>query len=462
MAKNKVVNKTKRTNGEGSIFQRKSDGKWVGSITIGYDEKGRQKKKIIYGKNQTEVAKKLSDISGRLKSNSYEVIEKKTFEELMSEWLLVFKKGAVSPRTFEGIIRNFRLHIEPIIGKMKIYEIDTFVAQQFLNKMTDADYSLNVVKKNKHLISQFFEYAIDNKWVQDNSTRKTLVKVKDRRVYSGKERYKALTPESRRVFLKALNEDESNFLKPLCYVLLFAGLRIGEALALQWKNVNFEEKTLKIERGVTQIPKFDSNGKILSRVTVIGDTKTICSVREVPITDIVVNTLKEWKEKQTIREGTNRNVTVELTAPTTFIFANDDGSVRSYSGCRMIFVRFIRRHNLNKYNFHGLRHTFSNMLFEMNENPKVIQQLLGHRDVKTTITVYNSVDNEYIRNTTEKLNEKIKQEKLYEDEKRRQEELENKKHDLLSSMTDEEYDDLLEQLLEERKRRKNKEKDFEM
>ena len=245
-------------------------------------------------------------------------------------------------------------------------------------------------------------------------------------------------------------------------MLLFAGLRIGEALALQWKNVNFEEKTLKIERGVTQIPKFDSNGKILSRVTVIGDTKTICSVREVPITDIVVNTLKEWKEKQTIREGTNRNVTVELTAPTTFIFANDDGSVRSYSGCRMIFVRFIRRHNLNKYNFHGLRHTFSNMLFEMNENPKVIQQLLGHRDVKTTITVYNSVDNEYIRNTTEKLNEKIKQEKLYEDERRRQEKINTKKNSLFSSMTDEEYDDLLEQLLEERKRRKNKEKDFEM
>ena len=136
---------------------------------------------------------------------------------------------------------------------------------------------------------------------------------------------------------------------------------------------------MKIERSVTQIPKFDSNGKILSRVTVIGDTKTTCSVREVPITDIVVNTLKEWKEKQTIRERTDQNVTAELTAPTSFIFANDDGSVRSYSGCRMIFDRFIRRHNLNKYNihFHGLRHTFSNMLFEMNENPKVIQQLLG-------------------------------------------------------------------------------------
>ena len=109
-----------------------------------------------------------------------------------------------------------------------------------------------------------------------------------------------------------------------------------------------------------------------------------------------------------------------------FVFANDDGSVRSYSGTRKIFDRFKRRNNLHKSNvhFHGLRHTFSNMLFEMNENPKVIQQLLGHRDVKTTITVYNSVDNEYIRQTTEKFNEKVKEDQLILELKKREEVLE--------------------------------------
>ena len=131
----------------------------------------------------------------------------------------------------------------------------------------------------------------------------------------------------------------------------------------------------------------------------------------------------------------------------------------------MIFDRFIKRHKLGKYNihFHGLRHTFSNMLFEMNENPKAIQQLLGHRDVKTTITVYNSVDNEYIRNTTDKLNEKIKEVEMYLDDQKRHEDLEHRKNDLISRMTDEEYDDLLMQLLEERKERKRKkEEDMEM
>ena len=236
-------------------------------------------------------------------------------------------------------------------------------------------------------------------------------------------------------------------------------------MCMQWKNVKFKNKTLKIERGIKQIPKFDSENNVLSRVTVVGDTKTTCSVREIPITDIVVDTLQTWKEKQTNREKTNKNVTAELTAPTSYVFANDDGSVRTYSGCRMVFDRFKRRHDLDKYNihFHGLRHTFSNMLFEMNENPKVIQQQLGHRDVKTTITVYNSVDSEYIRNTTEKLNEKIKEVQMYLDDQKRKEDIESRKEDLISRMTDEEYDDLLMQLFEERKERKRKkEEDMEM
>ena len=130
-----------------------------------------------------------------------------------------------------------------------------------------------------------------------------------------------------------------------------------------------------------------------------------------------------------------------------------------------IFDRFKRRNNLQKSNihFHGLRHTFYNMLFEMNENPKVIQQLLGHRDVKTTITVYNSVDNEYIRQTTEKFNEKVKEDQLILEQKKREEVLEDRKDKFIKDMSDDEFDDMLQQLMEEHKERKRKrEKDFEM
>ena len=89
------------------------------------------------------------------------------------------------------------------------------------------------------------------------------------------------------------------------------------------------------------------------------------------------------------------------------------------------------------------------MLFEMNENPKVIQQLLGHRDVKTTITVYNSVNSDYVREATDRLNTKIQ-------EQQKEKKIEKPKED---ELTDEEIDRMIKEL--ERKKKK-KEKDFEM
>lgn len=454
MARKKTVSKTRRANNEGSVCQRK-DGRWVGVLTLGYDENGKIIRKSIYGKSQAEVVKKLSEISGRIKSNSYELVENNDLEHLMFEYLMTFKKSAVSPRTFEGVIRNFKLHIAPQIGKMKVYEIDNYAIQKLVNNMIEQGYSTDTIKKCKHLLNQFFEYSIDNKWVFVNPTSRVKVKGK-RNVYEedNDEKYKALPPEIRDKFLEALNKDEANFIKPLCITLMFAGLRIGEALALKWKNIDFENKTIKVERAITQVPKFDEQGNIKDRVTVVGDTKTACSVREIPTLDIVIETLKQWKNKQNERQQTNPNVTAILTSPTSFVFANDDGSYRTYSGTRVIFNRFIRRNHLNKFNihFHGLRHTFSNMLFEMNENPKVIQQLLGHRDVKTTITVYNSVNNEYIREATDRLNSKVQ-------ENEKVKELENVTEE--NEMTDEEIEERIREL-ERLQARKKKQRDFEM
>ena len=220
-----------------------------------------------------------------------------------------------------------------------------------------------------------------------------------------------------------------------------------------WENVNFKNKTLKVEQAITQESKLDSDGKVAKRVTIIGDTKTTCSIREIPIADIVVETLKEWQDKQILRQNSSKEITSNLISKTSFIFANDNGSVRSYYGTKSIFDRFKKRNDLNKYHigFHGLRHTFSNMLFEMNENPKAIQQLLSHRDVKTTITVYNSVDNEYIKHTTDKFNEKVKEEQMVLDKQTRGGVIEERKDKLVKDMTDEEFDAMLQQLMKERK-----------
>ena len=94
---------------------------------------------------------------------------------------------------------------------------------------------------------------------------------------------------------------------------------------------------------------------------------------------------------------------------------------------------------------------------------KVIQQLLGHRDVKTTITVYNSVDSEYIRQTTDKFNERVKEDQMLLNDKKREEILEQRKDEFVADMDDDEFDEILTKLLEERKERKRRrESDMEM
>ena len=135
--------------------------------------------------------------------------------------------------------------------------------------------------------------------------------------------------------------------------------------------VNDKGQILVQKRAATIVPKFDSNGKVISRKTVIGDTKTICSKRVVPMPDILVNALKEYYKLQ---QEKSSQYNFDFVDKESFVFCNNDGEIRSYGGTKKIFYTFLKSHNLNKYHihFHTLRHTFSNTLFEADQNPKVI------------------------------------------------------------------------------------------
>lgn len=442
MAKKKVQNHTRRANGEGSIFQRK-DGQWTGSISLGYDENGKIKRKVVYGKSKLEVVNKINELTNRISSDNYDLVNNSTLGVLMKEWLLVFKKSQVTPRTFENNLRQFNLYIIPKIGGMKLDEITSLTIQKLLNDMLDQKLSLDYVKKTKFLLRQFFEYAVDNKLLVVNPVDRTKVRSNERKIYDGQKEYKAIPLEAREEFIKCL--ENNDFLKPLCLTMMFAGLRTGEVLALQWQDIDFENKTISIERGLTLEPKFDSNGKVVKRITIISDTKTACSKRTVPMPDILINALSDYAERQSeisLKRGVN------LLAKNCFVFANDDETFRTYSGTHKIFNRFLKKYDLEKYNihFHGLRHTYSNMLFEADQNPKVIQALLGHKDVKTTISTYNSVDKSYFDKATNVLNEQFK---------------ENKNEKIVNEIEEDDLDELIQMLEERRKKRKQKD-DFEM
>jgi integrase len=314
-----------------------------------------------------------------------------TLETLMRHWLMIYKKPEVASRTFESIMRRAKLHIFSEIGDMQLKDISTDTVQTLLNSLHDRKgLCLDTVKKIRQQLNQYFTYAEEKNFTDYNPVAKTKLKARDRDKYrkENKETYKAVRKEDRAAFLGAISKHY--FWKPLCLTGMFCGLRIGEILALKWRDIDLENGIISIENSVTQVCTFDAEGNVTDRKTVIGDTKTAASERENPMADVAVNALKEYKNRRKLEEALLGKT---LTAPSDIVFSTNDGGLRTYWGTHTLFSRFLEKHKLQGkgIHFHTLRHTFSNMLFEAGENPKVIQALMGHKDVRTTM-IYNSVD----------------------------------------------------------------------
>jgi len=134
--------------------------------------------------------------------------------------------------------------------------------------------------------------AVKNGFVSENPVNKIKLQKRERKTTTAtNEEYKAIPPEARQKFLDAL--EKNKFLKALCTTLMFGGLRIGEVLALRWRDINLDKKTIYIDNAITQDVQFDRDGKVLSRNTVISDTKTAASVRGIPIPNILVEALRQ-------------------------------------------------------------------------------------------------------------------------------------------------------------------------
>ena len=401
MANNKKKNNIRRGNNEGCIYFRDNENRWAASVTLGYDDNGKRIRKMIYGKTRAEVAVKMTTLLSTKIKGKHSLAAKDTLQMLMHQWMITFKRADVSSRTFERDLGNARLHIYPYIGDLSLSDIDSDVIQVLLNNMIlNKGYSLATVRKIKFLLYQFFTYAKKKSLIENNPVEDCRVKSTKEHKEHKEDDYKAIPLDVRQKFFDVISSH--SFFEPLCMVQLFGSMRIGEVLAIKWKDLDFINNIIYIDNAITQVIEFDTDFNVKNRKTVISDTKTAASVRQVPMPDILKKSLLRWhRERKQLEEKKG----ISFTSPEDLVFANDEGKLRTYSGTRSMFMRLMSSSGLDKYNihFHSIRHTYSSMLFEAHENPKIIQQLLGHKDVTTTIKTYNSVDRSYFKQATDKL-----------------------------------------------------------
>jgi len=254
---------------------------------------------------------------------------------------------------------------------------------KFKNSETDKNnFSFSTIKVIKSLVARGMVFAKKRGWVKESASFEVVIK-----------------PNSpRRV--ESLSKDEQakieNYIlgnkKVYSYgvlISLYTGLRIGELLSLKWESVDLKAKTLIVK---TTTCKIADSGKI---VLIEDLPKTQSSVRELPITKVVVKLLKDIKACQ---KGASE-----------YVMARANGKridMRTYQDS---FSRLLRRLEIRHYGFHALRHTFATRCLELGIDIKTISELMGHANPTITLNRYVHTNLENKRQAVNLLARKINQ-----------------------------------------------------
>ncbi len=288
-----------------------------------------------------------------------------TVEMLCEDWM----KGhflTVKENTQRGYRNNINNHIIPHLGKVKVQELTTRKIQEMVSSMIEKDLSPRTIKYVMSNLHQILEYAISNDYIIKNPERYVVLP------RQGKYKATVYTVEELQLMLKCAMGTP---LEAPLLIESFTGLRKGELLALRWEDVNFEEKTISIERNLICV----------NSQNIFTSTKTESGERTIAIPDNLVEYLRRHKirqMKQKMRMGAAYK-------DNGLVICKLDGDTINPHTFSIAFRDFLIRNNLKRIRFHDLRHTHATLLLiEYNTNVKVVSDRLGHSKVQTTMDFY--------------------------------------------------------------------------
>lgn len=317
-----------------------------------------------------------------LPSNQSDGFQDPTFEELASLWLENYKT-TVKPSTFENVRAKVEKMTEEHFKELKLKKITVAYCQRVVIEL-----SKSYVLYNHYLsvINRIFKYAVLMDVIDSNPFDK-VIKPKSRQT---QRKGNFLTKEELKEFLKLAQTVTLSYFFPLVHLMAYTGLRQGEALALKWSDIDFENKKITVDKTAVRIKEKQT----------LQTPKTKNSKRVISIDPTTISILKSWKKDQIKIYFKNGK---HFEGDENFIFTNQQaGWVHIHNFIRY-FKRFIADHKLKPITPHGLRHTHASLLFSAGVEPKNISDRLGHSTVQITLDLYTHITEEQRTDTVEKL-----------------------------------------------------------
>ena len=291
--------------------------------------------------------------------------------EAWFDYWISIKEKTVRPNTVRNYTERYEMNIKPIIGNMLLKDVKPIHCQKIFTDMAEG-YRTSTIQQTRITLYNMLEFAKENEVIISNPCKKSV------KSDMGKpsDKKEALTVETQRVFLQGSvgNSYENQF-----RFILQTGLRTGELVGLQWKDIDFDKKVMTISKTMEYRYK---HGEWR-----FGPPKSKSGYRTIPLTDEAIRILKSQKEK-------NNRLKIINMEWADFVFVSRKGEPVKNSTYDAALTKICDTVGIKRFSMHILRHTFATRCIEGGMMPKTLQKILGHSNIGITMNLYVHITEE--------------------------------------------------------------------
>lgn len=314
----------------------------------------------------------------------------------------ISNKPEIRARTKENYKILYKRLVKNVIGNRKVSELmfsDIVYFYKYL--LEEKNLLLNTVKGVQNLLHPVFEMAVKDDIIENNPCTGALTYASQKPGRNHGVRH-ALTLEQQRSFMRYVEETPKyRHWLPLFTVMLGTGMRVGEVVGLRWKDIDLENGRIDVNHSLVYYA--EEGAETTKSVMHVSLPKTVAGIRIIPMMPRVKDAFIEERKAQ---RKTGKNIS-NIDGMTGFIFCNRFRQVQNPQTINRTIKRIVSDHNVDElirakrerrepvilpvFSCHIFRHTFCTRFCEHEDNLKVIQSIMGHADIETTMDIYAEI-----------------------------------------------------------------------
>lgn len=288
-----------------------------------------------------------------------------TLSEAIWSWMEQYKRNSVKPATYDRLETSYKAMLNYPVAHIRLDELRSEDLQAYVNTLVKDGYALSTIKKQFCLIHAYLGFAntegIITRPIQNSvklPSQSVVKKPKKEVVSYSKQEQAALL----RVFATC---EKPGF--AAAWLMMETGLRVGEALALTWDDVQWNRRAISVNKTMIRIAN-------RHKMMVQNGAKSYTSNRVVPLNKTVLQLLNNLFGGARDKQG--------------YVFVGKNGQPLSYEAMRYQVRMACEKANVPYLGQHVFRHTFATNCYNRGCDVKILSKLLGHADVTITYNIY--------------------------------------------------------------------------